>query len=301
MTDFSDLLTATKAAVDPSTSAADLAQIAQAQPRLWPDIAAHPNAYPDLLAWLDSKGDVASKRAVATRLAASARPSVGHRSHRALVIGGLALVVVIGVAIVLAVVRPWYVKDSTGPTLTVDQFAAMLDNDGGIISPNLISDGSDATYATVLQFVEGNASSAQQYVVGTLEGPCYAVPDATWNEVIGFYGGGLDNAGDVLLTDSPGNAYTLAASLSGCFVHAMSGGAPADMVPTQSATSGGVWLFGVAKPSGSIDALDVGIAQYGNVIVLQYNDSETMWQDSWAKWNTNAATFRQAVDQAAKS
>jgi len=77
MTDFSDLLTATKAAADPSTSAADLAQIAQAQPRLWPDIAAHPNAYPDLLAWLDANGDEATKTAVADPVPAVAQPGTG--------------------------------------------------------------------------------------------------------------------------------------------------------------------------------------------------------------------------------
>lgn len=70
MADFSDLMTATRAIVDPTTSGADLAQIAQAQPSLWPQIAAHPNAYPDLLTWLQANGDTATKAVVEARNAA---------------------------------------------------------------------------------------------------------------------------------------------------------------------------------------------------------------------------------------
>ena len=70
MADFSDLMTATRSIVDPTTSGADLAQIAQAQPGLWPQIAAHPNAYPDLLTWLEANGGATTKQAVAARNAA---------------------------------------------------------------------------------------------------------------------------------------------------------------------------------------------------------------------------------------
>jgi len=61
MAEFSDLVTATKAVVDPSTSAADLAQIAQLQPSLRPQVAAHPNAYPALLQWLDANDGVVAE------------------------------------------------------------------------------------------------------------------------------------------------------------------------------------------------------------------------------------------------
>jgi len=56
MTDFSDLVTATRAAVDPSTSPADLASIAQMQPGLRAQVAVHPNVYPELLQWMGFTG-----------------------------------------------------------------------------------------------------------------------------------------------------------------------------------------------------------------------------------------------------
>lgn len=41
---------------DPTTSAADLQALAAAEPELWPQIAAHPNVYPDLIAWMRDNG-----------------------------------------------------------------------------------------------------------------------------------------------------------------------------------------------------------------------------------------------------
>jgi len=73
MAEFSDLVTATRAVVDPSTSPADLAQIAQLQPSLRPQVAAHPNVYPGLLSWLDANGDSAVKQAIQARLATNVR------------------------------------------------------------------------------------------------------------------------------------------------------------------------------------------------------------------------------------
>ena len=67
MADWSDVLAATRAVVDPSTSAEDLAAIAQAQKGLWVQIASHPNAYPALLDWLSSQGDESVRAAVASR------------------------------------------------------------------------------------------------------------------------------------------------------------------------------------------------------------------------------------------
>jgi len=67
MTDFSDLLTATRAVTDPSTSAAELTVIAQTQPSLQAQVAAHPNAHPELLDWLASDGDDVAKQAVSAR------------------------------------------------------------------------------------------------------------------------------------------------------------------------------------------------------------------------------------------
>ena len=57
MADYSDLAAATKAVADPSTSAADLAQIASWHAKLQQQVAAHPNAAPDLLSWLGVNTD----------------------------------------------------------------------------------------------------------------------------------------------------------------------------------------------------------------------------------------------------
>jgi len=59
---------ATTAAADPTTSGKALQEIATHYRALWPKIAAHPNAYPDLLAWLNEVGDDQVKAAVAARL-----------------------------------------------------------------------------------------------------------------------------------------------------------------------------------------------------------------------------------------
>ena len=67
MTDYTNFAEAARAVVDPGTSEADLAVIAEHQPGLWAQIAGHPNAYPALLAWLDSVGDSTVKAAIAAR------------------------------------------------------------------------------------------------------------------------------------------------------------------------------------------------------------------------------------------
>ncbi|MCL1923764.1 MAG: septum formation family protein [Propionibacteriaceae bacterium] len=51
----------------PSASAHDLTSIAQKRPDLWPLIAAHPHAYPSLLAFLEEKGDDAVLEALRSR------------------------------------------------------------------------------------------------------------------------------------------------------------------------------------------------------------------------------------------
>jgi len=85
MTDYSDLMIATRAVVDPATSAADLMQIAQMQPMLRQQVAVHPNVYPALVDWLAQFGGaksststddvrVASTAAVPTRSAPPVTP-----------------------------------------------------------------------------------------------------------------------------------------------------------------------------------------------------------------------------------
>jgi len=132
MADYSDLFVATRAVVDPATSAADLATIAQAQPTLRPQVAAHQNVYPGLLQWLKTQSaDAAPAASQASRPALTQMPAA--RQSRDIapktwgLIGGLVLVVV--VAIVLLVVHPWKATTAggtPGPALSVDQFANML-------------------------------------------------------------------------------------------------------------------------------------------------------------------------------
>jgi hypothetical protein len=71
VTEYNDLLAATRAVTDPATGGAELAAIAQTQPGLRLQVAVHPNAYPGLLAWLGEYGDEVVKRAVAGRSAVS--------------------------------------------------------------------------------------------------------------------------------------------------------------------------------------------------------------------------------------
>lgn len=64
-------------AQDPSTSAARLAELVQADRATWPSVAAHPAAYDGLLQWLSERGDAATNvvlSARATNLSAAAVP-----------------------------------------------------------------------------------------------------------------------------------------------------------------------------------------------------------------------------------
>jgi len=65
--DPTDVVQARRAVTDPATSGADLQAIAAALPSLWTEVAAHPNAYPALLAWLAQTGDPAVAAAIGAR------------------------------------------------------------------------------------------------------------------------------------------------------------------------------------------------------------------------------------------
>ncbi len=67
MADLTNLNQALLAVQDPRTPAADLATIAQRHPELRRLVAAHSNAYPGLLDWLDNLGDPDLSKAVAER------------------------------------------------------------------------------------------------------------------------------------------------------------------------------------------------------------------------------------------
>lgn len=62
---------------DPTTDAAELAQIAAHRPDLRAHVASHPQAYPELLAWLRDQGDPHVAAIVDSRVHASAVPSSG--------------------------------------------------------------------------------------------------------------------------------------------------------------------------------------------------------------------------------
>jgi len=69
-----DASSAQLALADPATPAAVLAQIAQTFPQLHAGVAAHPNAYPALLDWLDAQGDPGVAAVVARRRADAGTP-----------------------------------------------------------------------------------------------------------------------------------------------------------------------------------------------------------------------------------
>jgi len=91
---------------NPATDAATLQAIAAHYRDLWPKIAAHPNASPALLDWLDASGDPAARAAVAARRPApmwapaaqsvvTAPPVVGASTAGAITGGALMLLLVL--------------------------------------------------------------------------------------------------------------------------------------------------------------------------------------------------------------
>jgi len=75
MADWSDMAAAARAVSNPATTPADLGEIARVHRGLWAQIAAHPQAYPQLLDWLAQHGDDAAREAVSARRATPAAPS----------------------------------------------------------------------------------------------------------------------------------------------------------------------------------------------------------------------------------
>jgi len=311
MADYSDIVTAAQAVVGPNTSAADLAQIAQLQPRLWSQIAAHPNVYPGLLAWLEANGGVAKQpivqQAATTQQAvppyaavqpgqgsfayqgAYARPAVGapvaRRSKRPLVIGIVAVVVVAAIAATLLIWKPWQ-KSVSGPTLTVDQFVTMANND-----PDMFVQSDSPLTA---QDVQQGVSEAQQ--PGNWD-QCNAC-DQSMSNVIGFI-----NAEDAFtfLFDSKDDANSLAIAWADYMKSAIAANSDSSgqslALQSQLSTSGGVWLLTVTNQAGQAGKV---MSQYGNVIRL-VNLSCTSASDCSSQAQTVAAAFKQDIDQAAKS
>ncbi|MBS1907178.1 MAG: VWA domain-containing protein [Actinobacteria bacterium] len=75
MTD--DLDAARRALADPRTDPTTLAHITQAFPQLGPEAAAHPNAYPELVAWIERHAEALTRQREQEALLTAAPPAVG--------------------------------------------------------------------------------------------------------------------------------------------------------------------------------------------------------------------------------
>jgi len=94
MNHFDTVEQAAAALEDPRTTADDLSTIAAEYPVLWPAIARHPNAYPDLLVWLGEVGDDQVRQAIRDR----ENPQKSTMSRK-----GIIAIVVCGVCAILGI------------------------------------------------------------------------------------------------------------------------------------------------------------------------------------------------------
>lgn len=81
MSDVAALESARLAVADPTTPAATLSTISSLHPKLWVEIANHPNTYSDLLTWLYTYGDATVKSAVDKRRAAEVKTPTPDQSQ----------------------------------------------------------------------------------------------------------------------------------------------------------------------------------------------------------------------------
>jgi len=130
MPDYTNWAIANQAVMNPATSAADLTQIANAQPSLRAAVAAHPSAHPQLLDWLAHQGDPSVAAAVAARRAGYQAPApapapvgfapapgyapmpaaggsggMSRNMMIGLILGGVALIVAVALILVFAIFR----------------------------------------------------------------------------------------------------------------------------------------------------------------------------------------------------
>ena len=99
MADYSDFLTAAKAAQDPATPPGDLTQIAAAQPTLRPLVAANPAADSSLVDWMGAQPDNFTKAAAAARRATEAGQPFGAAAAK---LASWVVPVIVAVAVVAA-------------------------------------------------------------------------------------------------------------------------------------------------------------------------------------------------------
>lgn len=165
---------------DPSTSAAELQQIAAQRPDLRAAVAAHPNAYPELLSWLAAQGDPVVRATVEARgiapgaLAPAAVPQKKSRTGLiiGLVVGGVLLLGIIGA--VIAGLLIWNVGSSVvnsaqsvaSSALAEQSTGAAASSSGSLsafcaVADNLVNTVGDADY-TNTDVVESLLSQFQQ-------------------------------------------------------------------------------------------------------------------------------------------
>ena len=296
MADWSDVLAATRAVVDPSTPAEDLAAIAQAQKGLWVQIAGHPNAYPALLDWLSTQGDETVRSAVASRQRQPVAPSVPvpspslseslaphctpKRWKKPLLIGGIGALVVI-VAVVLVVV---FVTHSMASGLNQDQFQAVVDSlrqeeEGYIYT------GAELQSKLQQGDVSGESDSCQQQRQ-TVDSQIRAVtapidiPDLTFMH---------DTL--MMLVDNEKHAMSVAEFYLKCVVLLD------DVTKIFSQSQDGVSLSVWQSPD--LAGHELRVAMYKNVLLFNNYRIEGDTRGDWQTYATT--TFKSAVDQAMKS
>jgi len=296
MKDFSDVTVATRAVMDPSTSEEDIDAIAQEQPDLWTAVAIHPNAHPELLAWLAQNGDAAVLQALAARQMQVDAGSVKQkRSHHPWIIAVVVLVILVAISVVLMVLHPWQSRPepvTSSPSsseLTADQFAWMLLNNPHF---TLNSDLAGMTPAGVA------AQIAQQQpgdwtVADPSKGSCAQQINDAASSIVATIELTGDSSSDanidqVILFPSADSASTFAQNF-----YTACGDTESD--PVQTGEQSGVSFVG-AFYDFSYDTFDESYAQYGNVVFWTQAGQTGL---TWTQWQGEAPELKQAVDDAA--
>ena len=172
MANYSDWTTAVNAVANPYTTPQELLSIAQAQPRLMAQVAAHPNAYPDLLNWLDSFRIPEVSAMVAARRGQT-QPRPQPQPRRAVPVRRkmnplmIALIAVLAVALVGTVIyfATRGSPDLTPPSTTPATQTASQDPTPTVTPANPIVPGISVYGGTGLDSFVGNAVTADNEIV----------------------------------------------------------------------------------------------------------------------------------------
>jgi len=303
MADWSDVAAATRAVVDPATSAADLAAIAGAQRGLWVQIASHPNAYPALLEWLSAQGDDTVRAAVASRqqpvalsvpvtpipTAAPVAPVVAQQPMmgtvaptmvaapapvprksltKPLLIGGAGILVVIIVVVALVI----HSASSLLHFSQLQTLADILDAEGVYIesAEDLLDEMDPSDMPSGCQ----SFYQARNEIMGYME---FDIPNVNFED---------DSM--VFIVNNHKTALSFGDSLVQCWARG-----EATKVTSQTVSNVSFSIWRVADEDG-----EVRIAAYKNVVLLTGDDGT----DTRAEWQSYmTSTFKSAVDQAIKS